>query len=129
MRFFALVTVFSALIISCDRSDCKIHEEKIDGVVRVFVHEPYHFSLLVKHESNGSELDFQNYKGWEINEFRVFSDVASDKEMWAKKIFDGRGFERQCRFELQIHIHSVNDIHSAGWDHGKFGQGQTNVIE
>ena len=54
----------------------------------------------------------------------LFSDVSPTNHMWAQIIYAKNGLKN-----LAIHIHSPKDINGAGWDHGKLGRGQTQVLE
>jgi len=48
--------------------------------------------------------------------------------MWVKYVMD-RNWDLDCLQSLEIHVWSEADIEGGGWDHGKFGRGQTSVIK
>ena len=59
---------------------------------------------------------------------KIITDVSADKKMWV--LTRGYYAGRDPVYEyVEIHIHAAKDVNGGGWNHGKFGSGQTNVIE
>jgi len=64
----------------------------------------------------------------------ITKDVPIEQSMWVSyEILHGSFSQPDpCLMKLEIHIHSVKsvkDIDGAGWNHGKFGNGETSVVE
>ena len=92
--------------------------------VRVFMHSPKRYSVFKMDESKklehfvfGSECSFRN--------FEFHCDVPDGEPMWLIK----HGTENDWHRKVEFHIHSPKEINGGGWDEGKHGHGQTNVIE
>lgn len=128
-KLLAGVALFLFLLFSDVMVGTVVHtslpDEKIDDVVKVFLHEPRHYSFLCKMPDSNELIlrDFRNISP------RIFRDVPSNKNMYVElrgiwKNIDGMHYN-----SVTIHIHAVSGIEGAGWDHGKFGRGQTQVIE
>ena len=47
--------------------------------------------------------------------------------MWSEEWKNGNWVEDTL--DVNIHIHSLEDLNGAGWNHGKFGKGNTVPIE
>ena len=84
-------------------------------VVRVFLHERGHASFFVNEAHEIKHIDHGNCG------VQFISDVPKDEPMWA--LYDTR------TRETFIHIHDVKEVNGGAWNHGKFGQGTTNVVE
>lgn len=111
----------------------------VSGISRVFMHEPGCFTFLVKNtdskkvgqlrvcsnennviisedleESQSIRVEY-SCRPYHHNEC---NPISSDSSNWNV---------RTAR--LTIHLHSVKEIDGAGWNHGKFGSGQTVVVQ
>ncbi len=106
-------------------------DETITDIVRVFWHEQRHYSFYIQKEGsqeiNIKEIDVvYNYD----KSVKIFSDVPAGNKMWAKiKESRGRTGFNYYTVYLEIHLHSVKDVEGGGWNHGKFGSGQTQVVQ
>lgn len=120
------VIVFGFIALALIVSGCETpSDEKIENVIRVFMHEPNKFSFMIQTQES-SEIRMITLEG----KAEFIADALETEKMWV--IARGRqvhygGYVSVNR--LEIHIHSPKDINGAGWDHGKFGSGQTQVIE
>jgi hypothetical protein len=107
------------------------------NIVRVFMHEPKNFSVLRMKEDKCLLVDtfHQNViivcdvpegesMWYEINN-PVWYDIENPEQ---KTPPPNGGYLFRCNW-VRIHIHSALDINGGGWDHGKHGRGQTQVIE
>lgn len=107
-------------------------EEKIDSIVRVLMHEPGNYTLVIQGDSG--ELS-QRYL---CGKTRMITDVPKDTYMWAtyRPQYDTSGSYEMGFLYVQavlvIHLHSAEDINGAGWHHdnGKFADtyGETVII-
>lgn len=132
-KFFAGVVsiLFPLLIAGCERT---VTIKQIENVERIFWHEGDKYSVLVKNDDNTYKtVRFPNYQCGSIRDgdgVIIVADVPGDQKMWVSTVVQEEDNIRPYCFErLTIHIHSPHDIDGGGWDHGKFGRGQTSVIE
>lgn len=145
LPFFVLIGVFAVIFLAvCGYSWLsgpyitgeKYPDERIDNVARVLMHEPGYYSILVKEKNNN--LVCRSFGQYGRVSVKIIADVQSDQPMWAQVfpnlIERDSTFYPLCNYSekydpyVEIHIHSGKDIDGAGWDHGKFGRGKTNVI-
>jgi hypothetical protein len=106
---------------SCDNGP---KQEKIENVVRIFMHEPGHYSLMIQLSGSiSATMRTVNLSGCEP---KFIMDAPKDGEMWV--YIEYPRLENDNRGIADFHIHSENDIDGGGWNHGKFGSGQTQVI-
>ena len=60
---------------------------------------------------------------------KIFRDVPLEKQMFAEAVKSNSIMDCPRGYgSLDIHIHNIQEINGAGWDHGKFGTGRTNII-
>lgn len=111
------------IFVGCDFGK-PLPNKKIDGVVRVLMHEPRRFTLLIK-EGTRSKLTMREFSG----DIEILCDVPVSSNMWAEASYvRGLGSE-ELLSHLIIHVHSQEDVNAGGWNHGKDGSGQTQIIE
>ena len=104
--------------------------QRIDHVGRVFLHEYGRYTLLVE-ETGGTVIQWRFGNQFECNrEPNLIADVPKNEPMWAEYyVLLGGMWAADCEQLMSIHLHSAQDINGAGWNHGKFGSGQTTVVE
>jgi hypothetical protein len=98
-------------------------EETTYQVERVFMHTVNSYSFLI------FDKDTKEIKSVGFGECKkITADVELEKPMWikVKKTSFRTGDDE---YFVEIHIHSVKDINGGGWNRGKFGSGQTSVVE
>lgn len=136
MRFSASLLsqcLFSFLILGsgCSKSPIpKAPEEQVRiNIVRAFMSESDRFIFLVDGER--TEIVIKNLRVVGGKMPRIFRDVPSSESMWITLEADDVCINRHyCSTkELEIHLHNETDLNSAGWNHGKFGHGETTVLE
>ena len=104
-------------------------EDRIENVVAVYMHEVDHYSVAVADSNSASSRVEIAYLSGQYNSrgrVKIFRDVPAGKMMWVRRV---RLNDMDSHVELEIHIHSTADIQGGGWNHGKFGSGQTVVID
>ncbi len=101
-------------------------ERKIDNIARVFWHEGHNYSFYVQQEGISEIKIIEFYRIWKV---KIIADVPADKKMWAHIKGASGGCDGLQYEYAEIHIHTAKDISGGGWNHGKFGSGQTHVIE
>lgn len=81
------------------------------NVQRVFMHEPGRYTILV----DGKIVNLRGHHG--DNRSTIYADVPAGEPMWVK----GRSrcpHDGQLEIELEIHIHSFDDVGGGGFDDG-----------
>ncbi|MBI4458224.1 hypothetical protein HY633_04635 [Candidatus Uhrbacteria bacterium] len=136
LRMSAVLMTLSAALLGCaQEAECKQSTRRIDNIARVFMHQPKSYSFLIHFVDSDdgypifNVVRFEDGKKFSHYLSIVFvADVAPENPMWAREEFVGVAGEN-CIYSAEIHIHSPADISGAGWNHGKSGSGQTNVVE
>jgi hypothetical protein len=103
------------LIAGCDSTVTKTYPK----VEAVYMHNPGSYSIIYL---NGNELKQIASHGGKV---QIFTDVELGAPLWAEVTSHTGGSWN----DMIIHIHSVNDIGTAGWNAGKQGSGQTNRVD
>jgi len=100
----------------------QIAHKKIEGVVRIFMHDRDHYTLLTKTQ------DSARLQLVEIEvEPSLIMDLPEKKAMWAYVKTD-----RKTMLKAEIHLHSVNCIDGGDWECGNrssYRHGHTCVVE
>ncbi len=124
-KIFALfVLVIYAGIFLAGCSSRQDPDEMVTGVVRVFMHSPMQYSVMITNFQDDREVRLRTFDYCPV---KFFADVPRDELMWVlvRKASNTSSYP----YSLEFHIHSPKDVEGAGWNHGKGGQGQTIVIE
>lgn len=138
MMRFLLTTIFGLVLSGCGVVVCEPRPEpepvRVDHVVRVLMHDPNDYTLMVQDPGSTHVRQRRFYAATEYNKsfcrgaglMEIYTDVLPEEDVWAvyKHI---EGSTQGCLTEL--HLHSPQEIQGGGWNHGKFGSGQTNVLE
>jgi len=105
-----------------------IPPKTINNVVRIFMHSPLHYSVMIQEPETKiiSPLNLGDYNIQEL-EVNFLPDVPNTEKMSVTITYGGRSGRDAIKYDF--HIHSINDLGGAGWDEGKFGRGQTSVIQ
>jgi len=116
--------LFLLLLVGCN--DEKFTEVKVEGIARIFMHEPDQYSFLVSNEPSGPYrlVTFRNLRPGEIH---FEADVPDTLPMWvtmSKVETSGVPYYTN----IIIHIRSPRSVEGGGWNHGKRGRGNTNII-
>src|SRR3989344_6882557 len=118
----------------------KVTPTTVSGITRVFMHEPGYFTFLVEHNDSKKvgQLRVRTY----IDDTDIVYDLQENQPV-SVEYSCGSHQNRlyQCKpipqnfsnwtvwaMKLKIHLHSIKEIDGAGWNHGKFGSGQTIVV-
>ncbi len=131
MKRNVLAVVICALMVGC--SSGEVSDERINNVVRVFWHEHDRYSVLVERSEGVYSIvslpaNVCVHNGAMV---LIIADVPAREKMWVSaKIKRGASNDvNPCIKKMEIHVHSPKDVEGAAWNHGKFGSGQTSVIE
>ena len=99
-------------------------DRKVEHVRRVFMHDPEQYSVMVVGDTAEMKL---LYLGRCSAKF--VTDVPKDSDMWLFMHWtppSSTSGINSC--DVVFHIHATEDVNGAGWNHGKFGSGMTNVV-
>lgn len=148
----AVFGLLVAVICSACGRDLTGEKVVVKNVVRIFMHEPLRYSFLVQENETNvlnlvslphdikigkepieiSDVPLCAANGnslYRIQNVKFVADVPDGEFMWATAMLSGRTDMHPSVHLLEIHIHSPNDIDGAGWNHGKFGSGSTQVVK
>lgn len=92
---------------------------------RIFLHETNHYSVFTVEEDKS--VTFKSFHPFTYQKITLFCDVEKGDRMWAEEWKNGNWVD--TTLDAAIHIHSLDDLNGAGWNHGKFGNGMTVPIE
>lgn len=123
---FVVIPAILLSVISCSSQPEQLNTKVYTGIDRVFMHSVFHWSFI--QDDYPRPIDFHVAK----ETLNILKDVAPQDKCWIKvKVSENFDInDNYCwAYALEIHLHSVKDINGAGWDLGKSGQGQTQVIE
>lgn len=128
------ITLFLAVLFlgGCTTQHYQSH---IDNVVRVLWHHGHSYGVFVRHpDTNQLEpIEFPTYQCEQSKPpnqvFVVTEDADPNRSMWVDYAWNDNAWSGICVHKLHIHIHSEKDIEGGAWNRGKFGRGQTIVIE
>ncbi len=101
---------------------------RVENVTRVLMHEPSRYTLLTALPDGRIEQHTYGGYGLCYKPPDLYHDVPPDKPIWAE-LREANDGCTPCTYVASIHLHSVEEINGAGWNHGKFGNGQTTVVE
>jgi hypothetical protein len=90
----------------------------------VYFHEKNKYSVMTITKSG----QLKNIKYYYPVETTVTVDVPEGSKAWYKVDVNHNGCKGMSG-TFDIHVHSIKDINTAGWNHGKFGSGQTHQID
>ena len=117
-RQIMFIALFICFFTACSSEKTPV---TVENVKRVFMHKESHYSFLYAIPNNPNELQRLTLR--ELAQVKIVTDVSPEKDIWLKYTKFG------SYYNMELHLHSAEDINGAGWSHGKFGSGQTVVIE
>lgn len=132
MPILFLIVMVAAGIYITDKAEYTHSEDmRLHGVSRVLMHEPGRYTILVEVPENKkvNEYYFSRGSTCQKNFPEIFHDVPTDQAMWIQYRKWTNGRDQTCTELVAIHVHSGAEINGGGWNHGKFGRGQTTVVE
>jgi hypothetical protein len=102
---------------------CSDHSSgRIDNVVRVFMHDANHYSVIYR---NGDQLATKDFRF--SPDTKILTDAPKDGPMWAEYTAVNENTS-SARYNLTLHLHDPAELNGAGWDHGKSGKGTTVIV-
>lgn len=114
--------LFGSVMCSCTKQE-DFTMTTYRGVERILMHEPHRYSFFIEGQTRVLTVNVISR-----DEVYVKPDVAPGEKCWIE--VGAPWVQNECqRIKLVIHLHSFKEINGAGWNHGKFGHGETVVIE
>ena len=139
--FVLLICFLTISLISCSTKNEEAEPIRVSGITRILMHEPGYFTFLVEHNNSKKvgQLRVVTYK----DNTTILEDLQENQSIsieYSCGSFPGEFY--QCKpiplnfsnwsvraIKLIIHLHSVKEVGGAGWNHGKFGSGNTTVVQ
>lgn len=112
----------------CEEQRVASETQRLEGGLRILIHERRRYTIFVQ-APNGA-ISVLEFTGCPQGEPTFTADVPIDKpEQIEYRTHTDTKRHLVCNELIAVHLHSVKEIGGGGWDHGKHGRGQTNVIE
>lgn len=120
---FLIVGSYTMVMLSGCAKQMDFTVTTYQGVERVMMHESDRWSFFA--EGCDRPIEVRLYS---LKDLHIKRDVAPNEKCWIE--VGPPWVHNEClRLSLVIHLHSFKEINGAGWDHGKFGRGETTVLE
>jgi len=116
--------LIASFIVFCN-IPTKYHEETVANIEQVFMHESGTYSFRIRTSANVT-VDSQEYHIF-VGKTAEFHDVTEGNLGWAKIYYTGCC--STSGYKMELHLPTPSNIQGAGWNHGKFGEGQTVVVK
>ena len=100
-------------------------DRKYDHVERVFMNSTNSYTLYVRAAGGGIDTVALHMNGPPL----IVDDVPAGRPMWALYHAGDSSCVAGADDRYEIHVHSVRDVDGGGWNHGKGGNGQIEVVE
>lgn len=130
-----MISVFVLLLTltGCALESRTIH--KLEGGVRLFMHEDNHYTMMMQEGNELVAISIVVHNNANSS-VRFIEDVPVGQPLWIEYSCV-RCSELKRPYSPQdipvrgvtFHISTSADINGAGWNHGKFGSGQTTVVQ
>lgn len=112
------------LMVGCSNPE-KVSVPKTE-IVAVYMHHVNNYSVAVKNENR---IDIVRLP-WQLGDaVEIIADVPQGSPMWVACDGTYSSAFGDTTGGCEIHIHNVDDINTASWNHGKAGHGTTERIQ
>lgn len=123
MRYVLLALSFLLL-------GCEVHSnvKPKTPIIALYMHEVGNYSVAVQEGEHIRMIEFR--RQMITIPTKIIADVPNNDSMWFEcfgTYHEMKSWSEDARCE--IHIRNIDDINTAGWDHGKFGKGNTIRIQ
>ena len=119
-----IIFLILIIIAGCCPSDFDTSTKRA-YVDKVFMNERGRYTFIT--QQNGESLVWEK-STYYPQRIHVYTDVPKEERMYVEYSYECSGGEPTLK-RLDIHIHELDEIQGGSWNHGKFGRGQTQVIE
>jgi hypothetical protein len=125
MKRLILLLGITALLSGCFSQEKPSSTTSIHDIVAIWYHEGSSYSFTTVENNKLKNYGFGNDT---LCTTEVVLDLKPNEKPWATVTTHHLTFG-ETRNSYIIHAHSISDIQGAGWNHGKFGSGQTTRLE
>lgn len=125
---FSLVAIAGLLMmVGC------AEEHKTSGgeVEAVYWHEGSRYTAVTENADVITRHRIPPYHGVRASSVTLYTDVPEGEKSWYKCEWDWNamsGADTDTAY-CDIHIHNIDELGTADWNHGKFGSGSTTRID
>jgi hypothetical protein len=119
----SLLAILLLVISGCGQTTTK--EVVYKDIDRVFMHSWNTVSFFKENEDGSIQHKF--LRSQDFGSIKYFSDVPKDEKMWAKETTVEHSMSTDT--DVEIHLHSVDEVDGGEWNHGKQGSGTVSVVE
>lgn len=110
-------------------SACGVENKSAEGDIdAIYWHERDRYTVMT---INNDKITKHRIPPWAERggTVELYNDVAPDKLSWYKCTWTYNIWSGHDDGYCEIHIHNLNELGTAGWNHGKFGSGSTKRID
>lgn len=109
--------------------DQVVETVRVKGKMRVMMHSTEHYTVFVE-LPDGKVAQHSFRESCLSANPEITHGLSPEQPMSIEYQVVKRAMHSEtCDKLIAIHLHSVTEINGGGWDHGKQGKGQTNVIQ
>jgi hypothetical protein len=127
---FGLGIIFTLIMYFGDAPSGERTEPARFDIAKVVMHEPGRYTVFEINGNTYQERTFNRVtlvKDAPLGEPSYVEYTKCLQKGWRSGQWRDAGYQRDT--PVYIHIHDMSVLGGAGWDHGKFGSGQTTVVE
>lgn len=117
--FLTLITIMACCPSDFDPSTKRVYVDK------VFMNENTRYTFITIENGEAIVREKSTHYPRRIH---LYTDVPKGERMYIEYYEKCSGGTKMLQ-RLDIHIHNLDEIQGGGWNHGKFGRGETQVIE
>lgn len=121
-----ILLMMVTILVSCGGEPRSV-EREVDAI---YWHEGQRYTAKVEVADMIVDYSIPAWGLGRADSVTLYKDVAAGDKSWYKcewmwNEFTGTDADAYC----EIHIHSLDDLGTADWNHGKFGSGSTTRID
>lgn len=98
-------------------------------IERLFWHENTRYSIFIKNNDRLARISYPSYLCSDSEGIHIYMDYKEKPVAISSIKYGSFSDPNPCVMRLDFYINSKNDIEGGGWNHGKFGSGQTHSIK
>jgi len=136
MKLETISTAFNTLVVmfvaGAFIAGCSSEPRSSGGEVEaIYWHEGQRYTAVTE---NAGLISHHNIPPWGhavSGAISLYKDLGADEKAWYKCEWDWNawnGADHDTAY-CEIHIHSLDELGTGNWNHGKFGSGTTSRIE
>jgi len=122
-----IVLLLTTILLSSCSGEPRFVEREVDAI---YWHEYQRYTAMTE---NAGMIEKHNIPPWgtaRAGAVKLYTDVDANTKAWYKCDYRwsnwvGANADASC----EIHIHNLDELGTADWNHGKFGSGPTTRID